>query len=118
VDLLQQHYNIGLFNINIYAITEYEVSIRKVTELKQQAPGGTTTAFEIIRDELMEIRTLSLEGDDPGDNPIPAPGAEYNVWTDIPDADWRLLFSGGNTEGGAINYHRAQEALRFDLAAP
>lgn len=118
-DLLQQYYDIGIFDINVYAITDYEVSISKVTKLKQQAPGGTTTAFEMIRDELMEIRTLSLEGDDGSDNPYPAPGAYFDTWTKIPDTvtGFKPLFYGGNTEGGAVNYHRAREALRFDLAA-
>ena len=118
-DLLHQYYDIGVFEINVYAITDYEVSISKVTELKQQALGGTTTALEVIRDKLMEIRTLSLEGDDGPDDPYPAPGAEFDAWTKIPDtvSGFLPLFYGGNTEGGAVNYHTAWEALRFDLAA-
>lgn len=118
-DLLHRYYDIGIFEINVYAITDYEVSISKVTELKQQAFGGTTTALEVIRDELMEIRTLSLEGDDGPDDPYPAPGAEFDTWAKIPDtvSGFRPLFYGGNTEGGVVNYHTAREALRFDLAA-
>ncbi len=116
-DLLQQYLFIGTIEIRVWAITDYEVWFSKTTAVTQQAPGGTTTAFELIRDELMELKLEGLGGADDG----PAnPRLEYSQaldWADIPDTAPKLLFTGGNTEGGALNYHYAQVAFRFDLAA-
>lgn len=117
-DLLQQHLFIGTIDIRVYAITNYEVWFSKTTVVARQAPGGTTTAFETIRDELMELRILGV-GPLPDDG-IHDPTLEYSQaldWADIPDTAPRLLFSGGNTEGGALNYQYAEVAFRFDLAA-
>jgi len=119
-DLMYQYFEpdedgFATFNINIYTITNYEVYIIKATTVSL-APGGTTT--EVLLDELLEIKTLSLGGadDGPADNPTLQYSQSAN-WTDLPDSINILLFSGGNTEGGAINYHSATEGLRLDLAA-
>jgi len=117
-DLLQQYLFIGTIDIRVYTITDYEVWFSKTTVVTQQAPGGTTTAMEIIRDELMELRLLGV-GPVPDDG-INDPTLEYSQavdWADIPDTAPRLLFTGGNTEGGALNYQYARAAFRFDLAA-
>ncbi len=116
-DLLQQYLFIGTIEVRVYAITNYEVWFSKTTLVTRQAPGGTTTPFELIRDELMELKLEGLGGADDG----PAnPSLEYSQaldWVDIPDTAPRLLFTGGNTEGGTLNYHYARAAFRFDLAA-
>lgn len=119
-DLMYQYFEpdedgFATFNINVYTITNYEVYVIKTTTVSL-APGGTTT--EVLLNELLEIKTLSLGGadDGPADNPTLQYSQSAN-WTDLPDSINILLFSGGNTEGGAVNYHIATEGLRLDLAA-
>jgi len=87
IDLFQQYLEIGTFSIDVYTVTDYEVSGSKVTRV-ETAPGGTTTAFEVIRDELMEIRTVELAGadDGPKDNPrFIGPYFDATIWQDLPD---------------------------------
>lgn len=115
-DLLQQYLYVGSVEVRVYTVTDYQVWFSKTTT-QTLVPGGTTTAFEIIRDELMELKVEEIGGADDG---IANPTLEYSAavdWADIPDTHDRLLFSGGNTEGGALNYQYARVAFRFDLAA-
>ena len=115
--LFHQYLEIGTFGIDVYAITDYEIKGSKITQI-EQVLGGTTTALEEIKDHLMEIKTIELTGDDPGDNPTPkGPWFNATVWEDLPDTATIPLFEGGNSEGGAINKHTGIEALRLDLAA-
>jgi hypothetical protein len=117
-DLFQQYLSIAPIDIRVYTTTSYEVSYSKTTVVTAQAPGGTTTAFELVRDELLELRLMSLgpvPDDGPDDPKLQAGGAME--WEDVPDTGSKLLFTGGNTEGGALNYHFARVGFRFDLAA-
>jgi hypothetical protein len=120
-DLLQQYLEIGTIDIRVYTISNYNVWFSKTTVVTEQAPGGTTTAFETIRDELMELRLEEFGGADDYDRGVDDnPSLTYSeavTWADIPDTTVRLLFTGGNTEGGALNYQYARAAFRFDLAA-
>lgn len=120
-DLLQQYLYIGTIDIRVYTVTNYEVWFSKMTLVTQQAPGGTTTAFETIHDELMELRVEELGGTDDHDRGVDDnPSLQYSRaedWEDIPDTTVKLLFSGGNTEGGTLNYQYARANFRFDLAA-
>ena len=63
----------GRFEIRVYAITGYELSLKKQTVVSL-VPGGTTTAAVDVVDKLLEIRTESLVGDDNDggqvDNPV------------------------------------------------
>jgi hypothetical protein len=106
------------FQVDIYAITDYEVMLTKLTSVSL-VPGGTTTASVDVVDDLLEIRTVSLVGDDDDlgqvDNPT-LDWVETLDWTPFPDGD-RLFFSGGNTEGGSATSHTAFEALRVNLEA-
>lgn len=108
----------ALFQVDIYAISDYEVTLNKETTV-HLVPGGTTTASTDVVDRLMEIRTVSLAGDDDdsghGDNPQLDWTATQD-WTPFPDGE-TVFFHGGNTEGGAVTSHTAQEALRINLQA-
>ena len=117
-DLLQQYLYISTIDVRAYTITNYQVWFSKTTAVTQQAPGGTTTAFETIRNELMELRILDVGplGDDGIDDPT-LQFSEAVDWEDIHDTSDKRLFRGGNTEGGVLNYQYASVAFRFDLAA-
>ena len=108
----------GRFEIRVYAITGYELSLTKETAVSLVS-GGTTTASVDIVDTLLEIRTDALEGDDDDsgqtDNPV-LDWTETEDWIPFPDGT-SLLFHGGNTEGGALVHHRAAESLRINLEA-
>ena len=108
----------GRFEIRVYAITGYELSLKKQTVVSL-VPGGTTTAAVDVVDKLLEIRTESLVGDDNDggqvDNPV-LDWSETSNWTAFPDGT-TLLFHGGNTEGGSAVQHSALEFLRINLAA-
>jgi hypothetical protein len=108
----------GRFEIRVYAITGYELSLTKETAVSLVS-GGTTTASVDIVDTLLEIRTDALEGDDDDGGQTDSPildWAETEDWTPFPDGT-SLLFHGGNTEGGALVHHRAAESLRINLEA-
>lgn len=108
----------GHFEVRVCAITGYELSLTKQT-LVTLVPGGTTTASIDIVDNLLEIRTESLVGDDNDsgqvDNPV-LDWTETSSWTAFPDGT-TLLFHGGNTEGGSVVQHSALEFLRINLDA-
>ncbi len=115
-DLLQQYLDIGTVEVRVYTVTDYRVWFSKTT-VQTLVSGGTTTAFETIRDELMELKVEEIGGADDGIANPTLDCSEAVDWADIPDTHDRLLFSGGNTEGGALNYQYARIAFRFDLAA-
>jgi len=115
-DLLQQYLYIGTIDVRVYTISNYDIWFSKMTAQTLVA-GGTTTALETIRDQLMELKVVELGGADDGTANPTLQYSEAVNWSDIPDTTVKLLFSGGNTEGGALNYQYARVAFRFDLAA-
>ena len=114
--------------LNIYAISNYEVSVSNTI--------STTGGLDESTNALLEVEVYGFgsdvdaskcsapigNADDGADNPTSVIGnrtfgASPSVGTDVKSGDTVTLFTGGNTEGGDDNFVTAEIGFRLDLDA-
>lgn len=115
--------------LDIWAITNYQVTVTNSISCSAGAPCTSGTDLE-ISNALLEVQVAGFgsatthcvnpgEPDDGTDNPVSDITADFstNTGEDVYDGDTLNLFHGGNTEGGTDNYVTAELDFRLDLDA-
>jgi hypothetical protein len=123
-DLLNRYFPLDDIVYEVYAVTDYQVTVCKTTT---QTAGPLTV---IDTDRILETRVqdgaagFSPYPDDGADDPVSdipnfSSGSVEDTAPDIPEGctSPKNLFHGGNTEGGSDNKVTVTQNLQLDLDA-